>query len=61
MNNNNHIKKAIFIYDKDINFLKKFDGVTLAAKFLNLSHETIKKKALDKQVCNGYYFSYERL
>lgn len=61
MNKNNHIKKAIFIYDKDINFLKKFDGVTLAAKFLNLSHETIKKKALDKQIYNGYYFSYERL
>ena len=60
-NNNSHIKKAIFVYDIDMNFINKYDGVMAAARSLNFSHEAIKKKALAKEVYNNYYFSYERI
>lgn len=59
--NNCHIKKAIFVYDKHLNCIDRYDGVTVAAKALNLNHLTIKTSALNKEICNGYLFSYERL
>ena len=61
INNNSHIKKGIFVYDIDMNLISKYDGVMAAARSLNFSHETIKKKAFAKEVYNNYYFSYERL
>jgi hypothetical protein len=61
INNNSHIRKAIFVYDKNLNCINKYDGVTLAAKALNLNHLTIKTSALSKKIYNGYLFSYERL
>ena len=61
INNNSHIKKGIFVYDIDMNLINKYDGVMAAARSLNFSHETIKKKALSKEVYNNYYFSYERI
>lgn len=61
INKNSHIKKAIFVYDADINFISKYDGVTAAAKYLNINHHTIKKSALNKEIYKNYLFSYERL
>ena len=61
INNNSHIKKAIFVYDKHLNFIDKYDGVTVAAKALKLNHLTVKTSALNKEIYNGYLFSYERL
>ena len=61
INNNSHIKKAIFVYDNNMNFINRYDGVTVAAKSLNLSHLTIKIKALNKEIYNGYFFSYNKL
>lgn len=59
--NNYHIKKAIFVYNTNYEFLFKFEGVTHAKRELNISHEIIKKYALLNSPYKGYIFSYERL
>ena len=61
INNQSHIKKAIFVYDKDKNFLAKYEGVMAARRALNMSHLTIKKFAKLRSSYNNYIFSYERL
>lgn len=61
INNNSHIRRAIFVYDENLNCIDKYDGVTVAAKALKLNHLTIKTSALNKEIYNGYLFSYERL
>jgi group I intron endonuclease len=59
--NNNHIKRAVFVYDKNKKLLSKYDGVMLAQKALNISHSTIKKHAELKSAYKDYIFSFERL
>lgn len=59
--NNSHIKKAIFVYNENREFIKKFEGVTHAQKDLNINHYLIKKYALYGAPYKGYIFSYERL
>ena len=62
INESNNIKKGIFVYDKNKNFIGKYDGVTHASKIFNLSHLTIKKCAeLNSLHKDTYYFCYERL
>ena len=59
--NQSHIKKALFVYDVNKNFVGKYDGVMDAQRALKISHITIKKYALGSGTINGYIFSYERL
>lgn len=59
--NNSHIKKAIFVYNTDKEFVRKFDGVMHAARELHISHEVIKKCALLGKPYGEYLFSYEIL
>nr|YP_010835447.1 hypothetical protein QLP32_mgp14 [Perenniporia fraxinea]WFS78680.1 hypothetical protein [Perenniporia fraxinea] len=59
--NHSHIKKAIFVYNTNKEFIRKFEGVTHAQKELNINHYTIKKYALLNIPYGGYIFSYERL
>lgn len=59
--NNSHIKRAVFVYDKNKKFLSKYDGVTSAKKALNISHSIIKKHAELKSAYKDYIFSFERL
>lgn len=61
MNNNVHIKRAVFLYDKNLNFIRKYAGVTEAQKDLNISHATIKKNADIQNIYKDYIFSFERL
>ena len=61
MKNNSKIKKAVFVYTKNKEFLCKFKGVTQAGKNLNISHYVIKKYAIINLAYKGYIFSYERL
>lgn len=61
INKNSHIKKAVFVYDINRNFLGKYEGVTDASRALKMSHLTIKKYAKIGGVYNEYIFSYERL
>ena len=61
INNQSHIKKAIFVYDVNKNFIGKYEGVTDAQRTFNISHNTIKKYALGGGTYNGYIFSYERM
>ena len=59
--NNSHIKKAIFVYNSNKEFIGKFEGVTHAQKELNINHVIIKKYALLNRPYKGYIFNYERL
>ena len=59
--NKSHIRKAVFVYDKDKNFIAKYEGVTEAQRALNINHSTIKKYAKLSSSYNNYIFSYERL
>ena len=61
MNNNSHIKKAVFVYDTNRKFIAKYDGVTIAQKELNISHTTIRRCADLGDTYKGYIFSFERL
>jgi group I intron endonuclease len=61
INNHSHVRKAVFIYDKNKNFICKYEGVTEAQKALNINHSTIKKYAKLNAKYNDYIFSYERL
>ena len=56
-----NIKKPIFVYNINKEFILKFEGVTHAQKKLNINHSVIKKYALLNIPYNGYIFSYERL
>lgn len=58
---NSHIKRAVFVYDNNMNFLSKYDGVTDAQKALNINHSTIKKYAEINAPYKDYIFSFERL
>jgi group I intron endonuclease len=59
--NSYHIKKAIFVYNLNKEFIHKFEGVTHAQKELNINHNIIKKYALLNTSYKGYIFSYDRL
>lgn len=59
--NNSHVKKAVFIYDINKNFIGKYDGVMDAQRALKISHSTIKIYAKVGGTYKGYIFSYERL
>nr|YP_009710789.1 GIY-YIG endonuclease [Macrolepiota fuliginosa]QFZ98737.1 GIY-YIG endonuclease [Macrolepiota fuliginosa] len=61
MNNNSKIKKAVFVYNSNKEFIRKFEGVTQAGKELNINHCVIKKYALRNALFKGYIFSYDRL
>jgi NUMOD1 domain len=59
--NNSHIKRAIFVYLINKEFVKKFDEVTHAQKELHINHDVIKKHALLNKPYGKYLFSYERI
>ena len=59
--NNSHIKKAIFVYNNNYEFIRKFEGVTHAQRELNINHDIIKKYALLNSPYKGYIFSFDRL
>ena len=61
INNNNHIRKAIFVYNTNKKFIYKYDGVTDTQRALNINHATIKKYAQLNAAYGDYIFSYERL
>jgi len=59
--NKSHIRKAIFVYNTNMNFIGKYDSVKDAERVLKINHSTIKKYASTVGEYNGYIFSYERL
>nr|YP_009307016.1 orf322 [Tolypocladium ophioglossoides]AOR52829.1 orf322 [Tolypocladium ophioglossoides] len=61
INDNSHIRKAVFVYDSNKNFICKYEGVTKAQEALNINHSIIKKHARLSSIYDGYIFSYERL
>ena len=61
INHKAHIRKAVFVYDANKNFIGKFEGVKDAERAFKINHSTIKKYAKIAGAYNGYIFSYERL
>jgi len=61
INNNSQIRKAVFVYDINKNFVAKYDGVMEAQRALGISHSTIKNYAKVNGIYKGYIFRYERL
>lgn len=61
INNNSQIRKAVFVYDINKNFVDKYDGVMEAQRALGISHSTIKNYAKVNGIYKGYMFRYERL
>ena len=63
INNNSHIRKAVFVTTDDVNknLIRKYDGVTDAQRGLSINHSTIKKYAKVGGSYGGYIFNYERL
>ena len=60
INKNNHIRKAVFVFDINKKFIRKYDGVTDAQRDLNINHSIIKKYAKIGGSYKGYIFNYER-
>ena len=59
---NTTVKKGIFVYDNDMNFIAKDSGVTSASKIYGISQTTIRNIAkVNGLHASGYYFRYERL
>jgi hypothetical protein len=56
-----HIKKAVFVYDENKNFIGKYIGVKDAEKTFKINHSIIKKYASVGSNYKGYIFSYERI
>lgn len=61
INNQSHIRKAVFVYDGNRKFICKYEGVMKAQQALKINHSNIKKTAKIGGTYNGYIFSYERL
>lgn len=58
---NRHVKRAVYVYDKNKNFINKYDGVTDAQRALNIGQATIKKYAEVRAVYKDYIFSFDRI
>lgn len=61
INNKSYVRKAVFVYDTNKNFIGKYDGVKDAERAFKINHSTIKKYANIGGIYNGYMFSYQRL
>ena len=61
ISNNHMIKKSIFVYDTNKNFIGRHDGVTQASNIYHIHHHAIRECAkLNLLHISGYYFCYER-
>jgi NUMOD1 domain len=58
---NSTIKQAIFLFDLNGNFIKRFNGIIEAESSLKIRHEKIKKAAISNSNIGNYKFSYHRL
>jgi NUMOD1 domain len=61
MKSQKHIRKAIFVFKEDGEFIKKYDGIKEVEKALNISYLTIKSNIEKNTTYKGYKFSYHRV
>jgi hypothetical protein len=59
--NSSHIRKAVFLFHAQREFIRRYDGILVASKDLGISHSVIQKNIELKTPYKGYFFSYERL
>nr|QVG61598.1 hypothetical protein [Rhizoctonia sp.] len=61
MKNSSHIRKAVFLFNAQKEFIRRYDGIVDASKDLGINHSVIQKNIELKTPYKGYFFSYERL
>lgn len=61
MKNSSHIRKAVFLFNAQKAFIRRYDGILVASKDLDISHSVIQKNIELKTPYKDYFFSYERL
>jgi group I intron endonuclease len=61
MKNSFHIRKAVFLFDAQKEFIRRYDGIMAASKDLGIGHTVIQKNIELRTSYKGYFFSYERL
>jgi len=59
--NSSHIRKAVFLFNSQREFIRRYDGILAASKDLGISHTVIQKRIKFKTPYKGYFFSYERI
>jgi len=58
---NYHVRKAVFVFNLNKKYIRKYDGLLLASKKLNISRETINKHTKSKVPYKEMIFSYEQI
>lgn len=53
--------RAIFVYDSNKNFIKKYKGVLEASRDLSINQKFVKQSAEVSGIYKGYHFRFERL
>ncbi len=43
MKNSSHIRKAVFLFDAQKNFIRRYDGIVDASKDLGINHSVIQQ------------------
>lgn len=61
MKNSSHIRKAVFLFNAQKEFIRRYDGILVASKDLGIGHSVIQKNIEFKTPYKDYFFSYERL
>ncbi len=56
-----NLKVKVYMYDLNGNFVKEFDTVTDAGRYLNVSHSHIPRSIKQGHQFHGYQFSYEKV
>jgi hypothetical protein len=61
MKSQKHIRKAIFVFKEDGEFIKKYNGILEVERALNISHDTINSSIEKNTTYKGYKFSLHRI
>jgi hypothetical protein len=61
MKSQKHIRKAIFVFKEDGEFIKKYNGIMEAERALNISHDTINSNIEKNTTYKEYKFSLHRI
>lgn len=57
-----HLKKTVYQYDKEGNFISEYDSVANAARTIGVNRASIVKaiKGITNKTCKGFYWSYTK-
>ena len=61
MKSQKHIRKAIFVFKEDGEFIKKYNGIMEVERALKIYHDTINSNIEKNTTYKGYKFSLHRI